>query len=193
MKNNITYNLNVFTLPNLLSFVRLLTAVPLYIFLADLETGANRYYVLLFIFIGFATDILDGYIARKYNKISEFGKIIDPLADKAAIFVIILQLYRHEYIVPLYFWTVILRDILIFTGGIIVSKIIKKVLPSNLLGKITAFSIGLYLLLVILGLEITLLYKIVFYISLLLCYLSLIGYSVRAYESIKWYKKNEAV
>ncbi|AFN75746.1 CDP-diacylglycerol/glycerol-3-phosphate 3-phosphatidyltransferase [Melioribacter roseus P3M-2] len=137
--------------------------------------------------------MLDGYIARKYDKISEFGKIIDPLADKVAILVIILQLYRHDYIVPLYFWTVILRDLLIFTGGIIVSQIIKKVLPSNLLGKITAFSIGLYLLLVIIGLEITLLYKIVFYISLLLCYLSLIGYAVRAYESIKWYKRNEAV
>jgi CDP-diacylglycerol--glycerol-3-phosphate 3-phosphatidyltransferase len=193
MRNSINNKLNVFTLPNLLSFIRLLTAVPLYIFLSDLETGANRYYVLIFIFIGFLTDILDGYIARKYDKISEFGKIIDPLADKVAILVIILQLYRHEYIVPLYFWTVILRDILIFTGGIIVSQIIKKVLPSNLLGKITAFSIGLYLLLVIVGLEITLLYKIVFYISLLLCYLSLIGYAVRAYESIKWYKRNEAV
>ncbi|MFZ6033540.1 MAG: CDP-alcohol phosphatidyltransferase family protein [Melioribacter sp.] len=193
MRNSINNKLNVFTLPNLLSFIRLLTAVPLYIFLSDLETGANRYYVLIFIFIGFLTDMLDGYIARKYDKISEFGKIIDPLADKVAILVIILQLYRHDYIVPLYFWTVILRDLLIFTGGIIVSQIIKKVLPSNLLGKITAFSIGLYLLLVIIGLEITLLYKIVFYISLLLCYLSLIGYAVRAYESIKWYKRNEAV
>ncbi|WP_041356086.1 CDP-alcohol phosphatidyltransferase family protein [Melioribacter roseus] len=193
MRNSINNKLNVFTLPNLLSFIRLLTAFPLYIFLSDLETGANRYYVLIFIFIGFLTDMLDGYIARKYDKISEFGKIIDPLADKVAILVIILQLYRHDYIVPLYFWTVILRDLLIFTGGIIVSQIIKKVLPSNLLGKITAFSIGLYLLLVIIGLEITLLYKIVFYISLLLCYLSLIGYAVRAYESIKWYKRNEAV
>lgn len=193
MNNNIGNKLNIFTLPNLFSFVRLLTAIPLYILLSDIEATTNRYYVLLLIFIDFLTDVLDGYIARKYNKISEFGKIIDPLADKIVIFVIILHLYRHEYIVPLYFWTVILRDLLIFSGGIIVSQIIKKVLPSNLLGKITAFSIGLYLLLVITGCEITFFYKIVFYLSLLLCYLSLIGYSVRAYESIKWYKKNETI
>ena len=39
------------------------------------------------------TDMLDGYLARKFNEVTELGKIIDPLADKIAIGVIILKLY----------------------------------------------------------------------------------------------------
>ncbi len=65
------------------------------------------------------TDILDGYLARKFNQVTEFGKIIDPLADKIAIGAIIIKLFIIGVIPLYYFFMIIVRDVLIFLGGII--------------------------------------------------------------------------
>ena len=79
---------------------------------------------------------------------------------------------------------------MIFTGGIFVSKKIGKVLPSNLLGKLTVLVIGFFIIAVVAGLEpANLLYKLLFYISIIMSFGSVIGYALRAYEKIKW--KNE--
>jgi hypothetical protein len=92
-----------------------------------------------------------------------------------------------------YFWIIVLRDVIIFTGGIIVSNIVGKVLPSNLLGKITVLSIGFFIIATVLDLRsITWLYESLKYLSLILSVGSVIGYAIRGIELVKW-KKNEAV
>lgn len=181
----------IFNLPNSISFFRLLLAVPFYILVGKLNLdNSYRYYVLGLIFIAFISDILDGYIARKKDIVTETGKIIDPLADKVCVILIILQLYLIGEIPTIYFWIILGRDILIFTGGIFVSKKIGKVLPSNLLGKLTVLVIGFFIIAVVAGLEPSnLLYKLLFYISIIMSFGSVIGYALRAYEKIKW--KNE--
>ena len=181
----------IFNLPNSISFFRLLLAVPFYILVGKLNLDDSyRYYVLGLIFIAFISDILDGYIARKKDIVTETGKIIDPLADKVCVILIILQLYLIGEIPTIYFWIILGRDILIFTGGIFVSKKIGKVLPSNLLGKLTVLVIGFFIIAVVAGLEPSnLLYKLLFYISIIMSFGSVIGYALRAYEKIKW--KNE--
>ena len=52
-----------------------------------------RYYILALAIFGALTDFLDGYFARRLNQVTEFGKIIDPLADKVCIGIIITKLF----------------------------------------------------------------------------------------------------
>ena len=68
-------------IPNTLSFIRLLLAIPICYFLYQ-----EQYFLtVLFALLAILTDNLDGYFARKYNQITELGKIIDPIADKTII------------------------------------------------------------------------------------------------------------
>ncbi len=69
-----------FTIPNILSMVRILL-IPVIVYLYSFEKN----YPLTFIVVAFSslTDIVDGFIARKFNMITDFGKFIDPVADKA--------------------------------------------------------------------------------------------------------------
>jgi len=183
------------TISNFISLLRMLLVFPTAYFLSKInEVDSYRIVVILFFVGAFITDLLDGFIARKMNQITEVGKIIDPLADKIFVIMIVLQLFWMNEIPAIYFWIIILRDIIIFTGGIFVSRIIGKVLPSNLLGKITVASIAAYLLAVVGGAQnITWLYNTLFYLSIFLSFASVIGYGVRAYENIKWVKENKNV
>lgn len=178
------------TLPNYISIFRLLLAIPIYFLLEEIQDNfAIRYYILALIFIAALSDVADGYIARLQNKISEFGKIIDPLADKVLVILIVTQLYLIGEIIDIYFWIIVGRDILIFFGGIWVSKKIGKVLPSNLLGKITVITIGIFLIITISGISrISFIYHSFFYLSIIMSILSVIGYGLRGYEAIKWGK-----
>ena len=70
---------HVLTVPNVVTAVRLL-CIPLFIYLlfgAHLQTWAALLLALLGI-----TDWVDGYVARRFNQVSAFGKILDPVADR---------------------------------------------------------------------------------------------------------------
>ena len=83
---------DVFTIPNILSMFRL-ALIPVYtvIYLNATETAD---YILAGIILALSciTDLLDGKIARKFHMISNLGKILDPVADKATQFTLILCL-----------------------------------------------------------------------------------------------------
>lgn len=182
------------TKSNMLSTFRIFLVIPIFFLILNLnDTYSYRVYAVLLMVLGVITDLLDGYLARKFNEITEFGKIIDPLADKVNIITIIVLLYYMDELPGYYFWIIVLRDVIIFTGGIIVSNIVGKVLPSNLLGKITVLSIGFFIIATVLDLRsITWLYESLKYLSLFLSVGSVIGYAIRGIELVKW-KKNETV
>lgn len=184
--------IKVNTIPNYISIFRLLLAIPFYFLLQNIQNDFNyRYYTLALIAIASVSDIIDGFVARRTNQISEFGKIIDPLADKVLIILIVTQLYLLDEIIGLYFWTIVARDIIIFVGGIFVSSKIGKVLPSNFIGKITVLSIGVFLILTVAAIsKYSFYYHTFFYLSILLSIISVVTYGLRSYEAIKW-KKNE--
>ena len=121
----------ILTLSNSISFLRILLTIPtvIYFLRGDLEiTG------LLMVF-AYITDILDGYIARKTNTISEFGKAIDPIADKIFVAALIVAMLSKE-MVPLWFVLIVIgKDVLTMFGVLIVRKKIGAVLPSNYWGK----------------------------------------------------------
>lgn len=73
-------------LPNKLTILRVILVVPFVVFmLAGKCEGASRWIALAIFIIASLTDTLDGYIARKYHLITDFGKFMDPLADKLLV------------------------------------------------------------------------------------------------------------
>jgi CDP-diacylglycerol--glycerol-3-phosphate 3-phosphatidyltransferase len=81
-------NLN---LPNILSAFRFLV-IPILVFMADSDKLLINFIAALLFLVASLTDIVDGYIARKYNIVTNMGKILDPLADKLLVLVILIML-----------------------------------------------------------------------------------------------------
>jgi CDP-diacylglycerol--glycerol-3-phosphate 3-phosphatidyltransferase len=109
--------------------------------------------VLIISGLAFASDYLDGYFARKRGEITDFGKILDPLADKiffgtAAIIMIV------QGLIPLYLAVIIVgRDILIFLGGIYIKQKTGIVVSSNKAGKLAVNVAAIALIGIFLGWE----------------------------------------
>ena len=84
-KELIRKNLNV---PNVLTMIRLLL-VPVYVVLF---VSGQKYAALVTFLAASLTDLLDGRIARKYNLITDFGKLVDPFADKVMVLTALLSM-----------------------------------------------------------------------------------------------------
>ena len=69
----------IFTIPNLLSLFRL-CLIPLIVY--EYCSVQNTTLAVLFIALSALTDVLDGKIARRFNMVSDVGKVLDPIADK---------------------------------------------------------------------------------------------------------------
>lgn len=81
-----------FTIPNILCYVRF-ALIPLYVYIyINAASVKDYYFAAAVIFISGLTDFADGFIARRFNQITELGKFIDPLADKLTQAAIILTL-----------------------------------------------------------------------------------------------------
>lgn len=132
-------NLN---LPNALTTLRLLL-IPVFLYLM----AQNRMMPALFVFV-FAslTDILDGWIARHYNLITDFGKLFDPLADKLMV-LSVMGMLTCKGIIPLPAVILLLaKECLMLLGGYLLLKK-KVVVYSEHIGKIAQFTTVLALML----------------------------------------------
>ncbi|MBK9246882.1 MAG: CDP-alcohol phosphatidyltransferase family protein [Ignavibacteria bacterium] len=130
------------TLSNILSIVRGLLVVPL----AFALLNNNSLSVIIICITAVLTDILDGYFARKFKQETEYGRIIDPLADKIFIGAMVIILSMLGKIPPWFLISIITRDVLIFTGGMYIKKRNGYVLPSNYAGKIAVVCVSFVLL-----------------------------------------------
>lgn len=106
----------VLTVPNLLSFARLLM-IPVFVWLLlDADTQALGFLVLGVVM---ASDWVDGYLARRTGQVSELGKLLDPLSDRL---VIAAALVTFVVIDALPLWAallVIVRDLFVLGAGVI--------------------------------------------------------------------------
>ncbi|MCX6146303.1 MAG: CDP-alcohol phosphatidyltransferase family protein [Candidatus Kapabacteria bacterium] len=128
------------SIPNIISIIRGILAFPLAF--AILYNYQITMIVLIFFF--FLSDYLDGYLARLFDNTSEMGKILDPVADKICIALVAIVLLKQGKI-PIYFLVIaVLRDLLIIIGGLYAKRKLNFVIPSNILGKITANVLALY-------------------------------------------------
>lgn len=139
----------VLTVPNILSFIRLL-GVPLFLWLL-LEREADVWAVVV-LAIGGVTDWLDGKLARSWHQRSRLGQVLDPLADRLYIVATLVGFAIRE-IVP--WWLVVLlaaRDVLMFTT--IWPSLRRRgftSLPVHFLGKAATFALLYAFPLVLLG------------------------------------------
>jgi CDP-diacylglycerol--glycerol-3-phosphate 3-phosphatidyltransferase len=121
----------ILTLPSSISIFRIFLAIPTAIYLLHGDLTATAA-LMVFAYI---TDILDGYIARKTNMITEFGKAIDPVADKIYVAALVIAMVSNG-MVPLWFVVLVIgKDVIIMIGVVLVRKKIKAILPSNYWGK----------------------------------------------------------
>ena len=108
-------------LPNKLAILRIILVVPFVIFLSlALEVSDNtavsmtmRVFAAI-IFVGASiTDYYDGKIARKYNLITNLGKLLDPLADKILVISALVTLTKFSQISPWFVIVIIFRELMI--------------------------------------------------------------------------------
>ena len=138
-------------LPNLLSMIRV-ALVPVFVavllFMRNIEIWGYIVPAVIYIITGL-TDMLDGKIARKYNLITDFGKFIDPLADKfmvlsSMISILVWMLLRGEVTMALIFvWVVLvilLRELGVTSLRLVVAGKSGIVVAASMLGKIKTVS-----------------------------------------------------
>ena len=152
------------------------------------QSDSNTIIIAAILVAMYVSDLLDGYLARKLNQVSELGKIIDPLADKIAVVSIVIILYLQGRVETWFFIVVIARDLLIILFGLYLKSKNKIVLMSNYPGKAAVFSIGIIILLTVFNTGSCELLKNVisylYYISVILIIYSLYLYLMRFYKSI---------
>jgi cardiolipin synthase len=105
-----------FSLPNLITLARLLS-VPLAIWLI-LDA---RYDVAFWVFIGAGvSDALDGFIAKRFNRRTRLGALLDPTADKALLAGVYVSLWLVDQLPGWLVGLVVLRDFLIIAGFVLI-------------------------------------------------------------------------
>ena len=128
----------IMTLANSISISRILLAFPLVYILNvfSLETQEMAYAVWGIILLIVFTDFLDGYVARKTDQITNFGKMIDPVADKICL-VVVLTFLIFEYKLPflLFFVLLSIRDVYLIIIGVYLINMQAEVFQSNWTGK----------------------------------------------------------
>jgi cardiolipin synthase len=137
----------VFTLPNLLSFLRL-ALVP--VFLVLIIRGEDAW-ALLVLVVSSTTDFLDGFLARKLGQVTRLGQLLDPAADRLYIFAALIGLASRG-LVPWWIVLVVLgRDVFMLVLGVILANFGFGPLPVHQLGKIATFCLFYALPLIMLG------------------------------------------
>ncbi len=180
-------------LPNKLTIFRIIL-IPFVIIslLCDfipLDLQIRRYIALFIFIIASLTDALDGYIARKYNLITNFGKFLDPLADKILVISTMIALIAIKDAVvllsPFVVIIIVIREFII-TGFRIIAIEKQVVIPAYISGKIKT----IFQMFMVIFLLINIDNNIFIYITYFLIYVSLF---LTIYSLFEYIIKNKNV
>lgn len=145
----------IFTISNFISAFRLLFLIPIFFFLKQ-DSPTGNLWAVFFIVLAIITDIVDGYLARKLNQVSYWGKIIDPVSDKVSIaaVIIFLAFIPREVKIPIWFVALVLgRDMAILFTNFLAIRLKNAVGTSNKIGQSTAIILALVIIFYILEWE----------------------------------------
>jgi len=167
-------------LPNKLTIVRIIM-IPFFVFflLTDLFGNTGDWIALVIFIIASLTDLLDGHIARKYNLVTNFGKFMDPLADKLLVcsaLICLVELGR----LPAWMVVIIISREFIISGFRLVASDNGIVIAASYWGKFkTTFQMIMICLLIADIAQIKILTIIVIWIALVLTVVSLADYIIK--------------
>ena len=168
-------------LPNKLTVLRVLL-IPFFVLflLTDLGGDYGKYYALAICIIASLTDLLDGKIARKYNLVTNFGKFMDPLADKLLVCSAMICLVEMKRLAAWIVIIIIAREFII-SGFRLVASDNGVVIAASYWGKFkTTFQMLMIILLILdLGEAFALVETIVVWIALILTVVSLADYLLK--------------
>ena len=167
-------------IPNILTIIRFILIPFIY-----MSVLTKHYLTALIIFtISALTDVLDGYIARKFNYITDIGKLIDPLADKLTQISLLLSLTLLK-ILPLWIFTVVFIKelVLVISASVLYSKK-DVVVYSKWYGKLatTLFYLAIVCSLIINQFNIVMAFRIdlyLYYLAILATIFALIMYAIK--------------
>lgn len=178
---------DVFTIPNMLSMFRIILIPVIVVLYCNYQMYKAATIVL---FLSGCSDVADGWIARKFNMISDFGKVLDPLADKLTQATIVLCLMtRYPHMLWLFVLMAIKETIMLTTGALTVHYS-GKVLGSEWHGKLATCAI--YTLIVVhivwYNISMSLSEQMAFGVACVML-LSLALYTIRNFKVIRAHKE----
>ena len=137
------------TIPNWLCFLRI-ALIPIFSVLFIKE-----HYIIAFVLmiIAAVTDLLDGKIARKYNMVSNLGKILDPIADKlsqvAIVIILIFKFWSFEGILKYLLFLFIAKElIMVIAGAVLLAKGMRPV-AAEMWGKVATTVFYIFMIAII--------------------------------------------
>lgn len=169
-------------LPNKLTVIRVIL-IPFFVafMLKDFVGDASKYIALAIFCVASFTDFLDGYIARKNNLVTNFGKFMDPLADKLLVCSAMICLVEMGRLSAWIVIVIISREFII-SGFRLVASDAGIVIAASYWGKFkTVFQMLMIIVLIInVGSPVfVIIENILIYISLILTIVSLVDYIVK--------------
>lgn len=170
--------------PNMLTLFRLLL-VPVFIHFYNRPDVVlpDRYFALVIFLVACATDLLDGYLARKYDAISDFGKLVDPLADKlmtlSALFCFLLSGQVGWVFVTL----ILVKESIMIIGGYVMLRC-NIVVYSDIFGKFAAFVMAVAIIMTFIP-NVHPWNMYVLYLSLVLTFIALFRYGRSSIRQLK--------
>ncbi|WP_099468528.1 CDP-diacylglycerol--glycerol-3-phosphate 3-phosphatidyltransferase [Konateibacter massiliensis] len=169
-------------LPNKLTILRVIMIPFFLIFMLTDIMGENGKYVALVLFAGASfTDFLDGYLARKYKLVTNFGKFMDPLADKLLVSAALISFVELGQLPAWIVITIISREFII-SGFRLVASDSGVVIAASYWGKFKTVSQMIMIILLIIDIQAAayiILENIFIYLALILTVVSLIDYLIK--------------
>ena len=164
-------------LPNKLTVIRMILIVPfVFIMLTDVCGPMGKWIALAIFIIASLTDLLDGKIARKYNLVTNFGKFMDPLADKLLVCAAMICLVEMGKI-PSWIVIIIISREFIISGFRLIASDNGIVIAASYWGKFkTVFQMAMVILMIADIVFLNLVTQIIMWIALALTIISLVDY-----------------
>ena len=173
-------------LPNKLTILRM-CMIPFFVLFMEctIFPGADKYIALAIFVVASITDTLDGKIARKYNLVTNFGKFMDPLADKLLVCSALICLTN---VIPKWIVIIIISRELIISGFRTIAADNGIVIAASYWGKIKTVCQMVMIIWLILDLNCslyTIVGQVLVYVSLILTIISLVDYLMKNKDVLK--------